>query len=294
MEQQDFGLAYELSPTERREVRERYPDVYFPDPVLEPVWTGRRDHRLIPEKRAIVDQAYEGPGVMVFGICSPQYKIIHYEDIIATVENTVEQIKGYGNIEVKPSVYTEGGGRMKITLKFSDMVTEIKTKDAIIPKIEVFSSYDLSTKLMGKFGAFQLKCTNGMGVWQSFKAFAKRHLNNLFLSDLETNIVEGLSIFGTQIETWKSWTEKRLTKEFYEEIWEELPFSAAERSKIEALPEMGTERKLIEILPTEKVDLWTFNSVLTQFATHEVKSELRKMELETAIARTMERAANRI
>jgi hypothetical protein len=183
---------------------------------------------------------------------------------------------------------------MKITLKFSDMVTEIKTKDAIIPKIEVFSSYDLSTKLMGKFGAFQLKCTNGMGVWQSFKAFAKRHLNNLFLSDLETNIVEGLSIFGTQIETWKSWTEKRLTKEFYEEIWEELPFSAAERSKIEALPEMGTERKLIEILPTEKVDLWTFNSVLTQFATHEVKSELRKMELETAIARTMERAANRI
>jgi len=287
MENAEIGLTYELSPSERKEVRDRYPEVSFPDPTLEPVWFGRRDHRRIPEKRAIVDQAFEGNYPMVFGICSDQYKLVHYEDIVAMVEHTASNITGFGEIKVCPHTYADGG-RMKITLKFPDMKSEIKKMDVIVPKIDVFTSYDLSTKLTGKFGAFQLKCTNGMGVWKTFKKFAKRHLQNLRLNELEENINQGLAIFGDQINTWKSWTEKRITKDFYEEIWEALPFSDAERSKIETLPEIGSERKLLEVLPANTLDLWMLNSVLTQFATHEVKSELRRIELETSIAKAME------
>lgn len=289
----EMGMEYELNPAERLEVRERYPNNYFPDPVLEPVWFGRRQHQRIPNKKAIVDQKFQGNGAMIFGICSDQYKVVHYEDIVHMVENSVGKLTDYGTVQICPHTYLDGG-RMRIGIKFPDMKSEIKKVDSIFPKVDVFTSYDLSTKLMGKFGAFQLKCTNGMGVWKHFKQFAKRHLQNLFLNELGTNISEGLSLFGEQVDTWKSWASLKIEKELYETMWDELPFSKAERTKIEALPEIGTKLLLTEAVKTNDLNLWSLNSVLTQYATHEVKSELRRIDLEPAIARAMEMISARI
>lgn len=295
----EMGMEYRLSPTERKEVRDKYPKVYFPDPVLEPVWFGRRDHQRIPGKRAIVDQTGVntmtglGEQPSVFNICSDQYKVVHYEDIVHMVEQTVGQLKEYGTVQVCPHTYLDGA-RMRIGVKFPDMKSEIKVVDSIIPKVDIFTSYDLSTKLKGQFGAWQLKCTNGMGVWKTFKKFAKKHLQNLFLNQLGTNIGEGLAIFGDQVNTWKSWAALKIEKEVYDTIWEELPFSAAERTKIEALPEIGTGLLLSHAVKSNDLNLWSLNSVLTQFATHEVKSELRRIDLEPSIARAMEMVSARI
>lgn len=283
------GLDYELTLAEREDVQKRYPNVYFPEPTLEPVFYGRRDKVRIPEKRAIVDQKVhettQSPGV--YGICSEAYKIIHYEDIIHMVENSVGALTDYGKVQVCPTTYLDGG-RLRINVKFPEMKSEIKKVDSIIPKVDVFSSYDLSTKLTGKFGAWQLKCTNGMGIWKSMQRFAKRHLQNLFLNDFGNTISEGMLIFGEQVNTWKNWASTQIEKEIYETIWDELPFSKAERTKIEALPEIGTQMLLSKAVETNTLDLWGLNSVLTQFATHEVKSELRRIDLEPAIARSME------
>jgi hypothetical protein len=183
---ENFAGIYELSPSQREEVRERYPKTYFPDPVLEPLWFGRRDHQRIPDRKVIFDQKSED-GRTTFGICSDQYKVIPYEDIVHMVENSVGQLEGYGEIQICPHTYMDGA-RLKIGIKFPEMKTELRKLDSIFPKVEVFSSYDLSTKLTGRFGAFQLKCLNGMGVWKQFKAFAKRHLQNLFLNELGENI----------------------------------------------------------------------------------------------------------
>jgi hypothetical protein len=127
-----------------------------------------------------------------------------------------------------------------------------------------------------------------MGVWKTFKQFAKRHLQNLFLNELGDNISEGLLLFGEQVDHWKSWASLKIEKELYETIWDELPFSKAERTKIEALPEIGSQLLLSHTVQTNNLDLWHLNSILTQFATHEVKSELRRIDLEPAIARAME------
>jgi len=277
------GIEYVLSAEERAGVRAKYPNTYFADPVLEPVWFGRRDKERIEGKAAIVDQTAEnGPAIM--GICSEKYKVIHFEDIVHMIENSVGKITGYGEIQVKPHTYLDGG-RLKCTIHFPDMKTAIKKVDSIIPKIEVFSSYDLSTKLMGKFGAFQLKCSNGVGIWKSFKQFAKRHLQNLFLNELGNVVSEGLSIYGDQVNQWKLWGQTKIPAALYEEMWDGLPFSVAERTKIEALPEIGTGL----LLSAEKeTDLWTISSVLTQYATHEIKGEVRRIEIEPLIARAME------
>lgn len=208
-------------------------------------------------------------------------------------EQSIGKLTDYGKILICPHTYLEGA-RMRIGIKFPDMMHEIKVVDSIFPKVDIFTSYDLSTKLKGQFGAFQLKCTNGMGVWKTFKKFAKRHLQNLFLNELGTNISEGLSIFGEQVDVWKSWASLKIEKEFYETIWEELPFSAAERVRIEALPEIGTGLLLSHAVKSNDLNLWSLNSILTQWSTHNVKSELRRIELEPTIARVMEMTAARI
>lgn len=282
-----FGMDYELTPTQRAEVRERYPKTYFPDPVLEPVWFGRHEHKRIPEKKAIFDQ--NSKNGTVFGICSDQYKIIPFESVIHMTEQSIGQLQGYGKIQICPHTYLDGA-RMQIGIQFPELRHTIVKKDDIIPKVEVFTSYDLSTKLMGRFGAFQLKCTNGMGVWKTFKRFAKRHLQNLFLNELGENISSGLEIFGEQVDQWKLWAEKHIGISLYEEIWDELPFSTAERAKIEALPEIGSNKVLTDTIKTDGLNLWGLSSVLTQFATHNVQSELRRIELEPLIAKVMEGA----
>ncbi len=289
----EIGMEYELNPVERAEVRERYPKVYFPDPVLEPVWYGRRDHQRIPNKKAIVDQSFSGFGNRVYAICSDAYKIIHYEDIVHMVENSVGKLTDYGTVQICPYSYLDGG-RMRISIKFPDIKAEIKKIDSIIPKVEVFTSYDLSTKLSGKFGAIQLKCTNGVGIWTTFKKFAKKHLQNLYLNELGTNISEGLALFGEQVNAWKSWTSLKIEKDLYETMWDELPFSKAERTKIEVLPEIGTNLLLTEAIKQNDLNLWSLNSILTQWNSHEIKSEVRQIANEPLIAKAMEMISNQI
>jgi hypothetical protein len=205
----------------------------------------------------------------------------------------VGQLTDYGKVLICPHTYLDGA-RISIGIKFPELKMAIKKVDSIIPKVEVFSSLDLSTKLKGRFGAFQLKCTNGMGVWKTFKQFAKRHLQNLFLNELGNNISEGLALFGDQVNTWKKWTEIQVDKDMYDTIWDELPFSTAERTKIEALPEIGTNLLVGKAIEAKSLDLWSLNSVLTQFATHEVKSELRRIDLEPVIAKVMDRTFDKI
>jgi hypothetical protein len=108
-ELKDYGMDYELSESERAEVRGQFPKTYFPEPVLEPVYFGRRDKVRIPGKKAIVDQKFDGDFARVYGICSDAYKIIRYEDIIHMVQNSVGALTDFGKIQICPHTYVDGG-----------------------------------------------------------------------------------------------------------------------------------------------------------------------------------------
>jgi hypothetical protein len=250
---------------------------------------GRRDKKRIATKKAIIDQKTN----KVFGICSEMYKVVHYEDIIYLVEKSLESITEFGKLEIRPQTYMEGA-RFRMDLLYPDAKTHIKVGEDIIPKISLDSSLDLSTRLKGKLGLFMLKCTNGMGTWKSSITFARRHLQTLLLDDLVKSINSGFKMVDGQINMWKKWTEIPVNIDLYESLWETLPFSEAERKRIEVLPEMGTGLLLPTAIGNKNLDLWSLNSVLTQFSTHEVKSERRKIELETSVAKVMERVASSI
>lgn len=279
--------TFEQLQEERAAVRERFPKILFPDPVLEPVWWGKRPVNRIPDKRAIINQMPDKEGNQrVFAVASDKYKVIHYEDVITMIDETISGITAYGPINICPEVLSDGG-KMAVSLKFPDAQYVISHNDGIIPKIDVHTSYDLGWKLSGRFGAFRLKCSNGMGVWENFQRFARRHLLNLNLSDLKNTIIGGFEVFGIQIDSWKSWANTAIGADVLKNMWEMLPFSPKEKEALEVLPEASTGLSISTSLAGKMLTLWDVNNVLTQYTTHEGKSAIRRIELEPVIAKIM-------
>jgi len=277
-------------PVERREeVRAQYPDVYFPRPMLEPLWYGRRPNHRVPETKALID-ANNGH---VFSIVSDQYKVVNYEDLVVMVSDITKGITDYGQIKLVPTTFKDGA-KFKLQLQFPEAQKSIRKLDNIMPKIDVLSSIDLSRSLTGRFGAFRLICTNGMGVWEMFKAFARKHLVSLVLRDLQTTIQEGLMGFQNQVLEWRKWSNTMVPLEVYNDVWQHLPFSAHEKEKIEVLPEVSTKLTLKSAMEQKALTVWDMNAALTQFSTHEIRSDVRKLDIEPDIARVMERMYKRI
>ena len=272
-------------PEEKRlEVRKQFPDVYFPMPILEPLWYGRRPNNRVPETMAIIDQT----NGKVLSIVSNQYKLVRYEDVVVMVNDITSKIDGYGKIELVPRSFAEGA-RFKIQLKFPEMQKSVNKLDNIIPKLDVFTSLDFKYKLMGRFGAFRLLCTNGMGVWELFKQFARKHLLSLQLDDLQSTIQEGLSGFQQQVVEWKHWSETVIPLELYNNVWQTLPFSAHEKEKIEVLPEISKNLTLKAAMEQKTLTVWDFSNVLTQANSHLLRSEVRQIDLEPLIASEIEK-----
>jgi len=277
-------------PAERREeVRAQYPNVYFPRPVLEPLWYGRRSDHRVPTMKALVDQN----NGHVFNVVSDQYKVVHYEDLVGIIGDITSRITNYGEIQLVPSTL-RSGATFKLQLRFPGVQKSIRKLDNIVPKIDVLSSIDLSKSLIGRFGAFRLICTNGMGVWEMFKKFARKHLVSLQLADLQATIEEGLLGFNDQVLEWKKWSNTIIPLEFYNDVWQHLPFSAHEKEKIEVLPEVSTKLTLKSALEQKALTVWDLNSVLTQFSTHNIRSDVRKLDIEPEIARVVESVYKRI
>ncbi len=272
-----------LNVQEREEIRGRYQDIQFPDPVLEPLWYGKRPTTRIDGKKVIVDQATE----TVFGICSDLYQVIHYEDIVKMVENTVAKLPEFGKISVTPKIIGDGG-KMAIKAKFEDVHYEIKKGDVVNPQIMIRTSYDLMWKLSGTFGAFRLICSNGMTVGKVFSKFAKRHIMSLDPILLTESIQKGMGAYSEQVGLWKQWAETKLNAIVYDSLWEALPFSPTEKEKIEKLPEASTNLKLEDKKYREQATLWDMHSVITQFVTHEIKSEVRRADVEPLVARAFD------
>ena len=280
-----------LTETQRKEVRNRYKNLVFPDPVLEPIWYGRRPETKIEGKFAIVDQ---GENETVFGICSDQYQVVHYEDIISLTEKVFKEVQSkQGKIEIMPCIIDQGR-KMRISATMLEAKYEIKKGDIINPTVTVRTSYDLGWRFSSVFGAFRLICTNGAKAGITFDRFAKKHMQSLEPTMMVDSILKGMELYNAQVAQWKQWTKTKVPELIYTELWTALPFSEGEKEKIEKTVEMGSKNTLEDKKWRDQINLWDLHSVMTQYVTHEVKSEVRKNDLETDIARVFDHTFSRL
>jgi len=272
----------------REEIRSKYEGAQFPSPAIEPLWYGRRPDTLVKGKQLIIDKDTQ----QQYGVCSDGYGLVEHEEVIDIAEKASLKFPEYGKPEIAVKLL-KYGGRLQVTILYPEVEFEVRANDTVNPRIEIFNSYDMGWKYGGRFGAFRLVCSNGMTVGKIFSKFAKRHLLSLDTSELAKSIEEGMTLFSDQTKLWTDWAEKRMLNTQYEQLWTSLPFSPKEREYIETLSE--TQTKLILGNEKEKgkeVTFWDAFSVVTQYVTHEVKSEVRQIEILPEITKAFEKIWN--
>jgi hypothetical protein len=265
----------------RAEVAEKY-QMVFPTPVLEPVWFGRRPTNKIDGRYAIIDANNNN----VFGVCTDAYQPILHELIVRDVEEAATLAK-LGRADIKVTLLADGA-KIKVSVMWPEVDYAVRVGDIFHPNAEIKSSYDLQWKWWYDFGAFRLVCTNGMKTGEVFESFKKRHLASLDPNILAESLAAGLAKFPEQTAIWQQWADTKIALPEYETLWTQLPFSTTEREKIEALSATGSKFMISEAKKSNDLNMWETYNIMTQYATHNVASELRQIDIGPKITRAFE------
>jgi hypothetical protein len=215
-------MSNEFSNAVRQEVEERYPDIEFPYARREPIWYGRRKHRMVGEKIGIVVN-YKDEDFLSY-LASPNYKIVQYQEIIWRTERAMERLEEFGaptpHIEI-----IQQGRKFNYELKFKDC-DPVKIRDGheVHPNIMIKASHDGMWEYQINSGAIAFVCTNGLVVGESAYMEKRKHLTGLNIEAIADTMEKSMEAFSTETGIWKQWAERQLTAPEWAEVQEDLPF----------------------------------------------------------------------
>jgi len=267
----------------RGKIHIQFPNIEWPEPVMEPVYSGRLKKTLI-EGRLAVKDLNNGH---FFDIVSDRYHLVTHEEVVHDMLTAVPTEFGKSNVDI--FIY-DNGARVRTNVTFPDLpasIGEIKEGDIVNPRISAYSSYNRSTHQGIALGGEQLICSNGLVAFMESVRNKRKHIigSTITKEQLTEEIATFLTDFSKTTDLWRSWANRQLAKTELEEIVEALPFSETEQDKLLELPLMNNDGQFIKQL--EKVTLWDVNSAATQYARHEVRGEQRAIDLEEQIARVI-------
>ena len=227
-----------------------------------------------------------------FAIASSKYKLVTHEEVMENVESVIEEVNKYGPYTKKINLDKEGA-RMRTTYKFMEMEMPVGDKgDLINPTIEVFNSYDLSWRHTVMIGAYRMVCTNGMVVGEEFMSYKKKHTQDLYLKDVQRAMGGGLEQMEKQVKQWDTWRNETIEQDQVTKIFDKMQLNGKEKEALIKTKEVNTNISLdawINFASTnqEIITKWLFFNIVTQFITHEIKKETRKVQLETAFRKNI-------
>lgn len=262
----------------REEIRERFSEVVFPDPIMEPIYFGRTHKTAVQGKRLMRD-AKSGAQ---YAIVSKKYHTVFHEDVVRNLVEAVPEEFGNPIFDVK---MINNGARMRAEVTFPDIDKEINGSELDLMG-RVGNSYDTSLQLGWEWGAKELVCENGLIAFVAKEQSRARHIYGaISRMQITDNLNAALEDFSEQHNIWLKWNETKLSELQIEEALSELPFSDPEKEKLKELPLMNHNN--IAISAMKEPTLWALNSAATQYAKHEVTSLKRSYDLENKIATAM-------
>jgi len=254
----------------------------IPDVVLKDVtYENEGEIITIPNQKAIVNPVTNH----VFAVASGKYNLVTHQEVMENVEEVIERENSLGTFSKNISL-DKHGGRMRTTYTFSDMSIPVgDNKDLINPSIEVFNSYDLSWRHSVMAGAFRVLCSNGLVVGNKYMNYRKKHNPDLYLQDVQRALQGGLEKMTEQSTLWKQWSEEDMNKTVTEKIIKESGLNNKETEALVSTKEASTGLTLDAFLNFENtvqtiMNKWIFFNIFTQFLTHQIKSESRRVQLE--------------
>lgn len=256
-------------------------DSTFPEVVMRPVMWGEGKEVLRSDRyRAIADNRTN----KLFSIVSSDYKLIRHEDAIEDVEKVISENNNLGKYEVITEFYNSGG-RMRRTYSFPKIKVEIKPKDHVNLKIELFNSYDVTWPFTLLLGAFRFVCSNGLVMGTKYYQLRKRHVFSLDRIAVREDLSTAIRRFNLQTREWRRWTDVQLTPKSYAKVMKTMRIGERATSEIETKLHQNAEGLSIADFPI--ITLWVFYNILTQYITHSAVSLNHQVEMENRLRKAM-------
>lgn len=257
------------------EVREKYPDINWPSPVLEPIFYGRLDKNPITGRKLILDKNTGNQ----FDIVSDQYEMIYHEEVLHNLLKAVPD--EFGDPKIKVSMF-KNGARANFTTTFPDLKQFELKGSATEVEYHLKNSYDRSSFLNYSYGVKELVCSNGLRAFREKERLSAKHIGRKITSfQLGDKIKNSLERISESHKIWLKWSEMKLAEHDVISFVEALPYSKKEQETLLALPILNHENSSLTSLKN-KATVWSVMSAGTQMV-HEIKSEERKLDIEDKI-----------
>lgn len=263
------------------EVRARYPDVKFPHVYTSPVYWGRDGREKIKNKWAVigvVDEEY-----IPYDVVGDEYLLLPHEIALYHFETKLGELDGFGKPEITLELYNDGA-RFRARADFPEVKFTIEKGRPVSPRADLWNSNDRSKLFRLEFGANGLVCLNGLVAYRVKQAVSQKHRQSLDVDKTMATLAEGMQGFAHQVGVWKDWARMNFEKAEAETLLEALPFGDRHKEKILALPQVGTGETLESWMNKGKINIWNMHGIVTQFLTHEIKSEMVRVEKSSKVA----------
>lgn len=251
--------------------------------------TGRRT--TLKEHRALVLTSYPKGGESeverLVNVVTKDYTLVRHEEVLDLVRDTVRTMPDFGTPQMGVAL-SSGGAKMRAEVVFPDVALAVAKGDQIAPRITIFNSYDGSWALRGLIGAFRLLCSNGMAVGKVALQYRQEHHQADNTDRLRSVISRGVDMVRNEVGLWESWVDHVTTQSEYEHVVETLPLTKTEVKEIGETVEVSSGVK-VEDLKIKSLSYWLLFNIVTQYVTHRVQSEARRVRIEAAMTKAFGR-----
>lgn len=221
--------------------------------ILQKIFT--EDGIEIKGRRAVVSESNR-----VHSIVSNRYKVIQSSEVLERVLPVVEWL----GLHTQPSIVESRGGAVTYFKFLGDRYQgQVQVGDIVQFGVEFFNSYDTSMPFGWHIIANQLRCTNGVVVPKSFESIGYRHVNSTKLGDVLRSFEDYPQKVNEVMATWTKWAQTPIA---YADANDVLVRAIGNTKLRESLNIRYRE------LPGDQHTAWGLYSLLTRYATHELKS----------------------
>lgn len=225
------------------------------------------DVRQYRNKKMVFDADHQ----RLFGVFPKKTTIVPHSDIIDMLEETLrEMFKEEPHIEI--TALHDGASIFAKALLPGQFIDLDGGNDRSQLQVLAYNSYTPNMKRQLRAGAYRQVCSNGMVMGRDF---GEMDLNSL-LDGWTKNTLKGrmtrLMDQARSVQTvWEQWAQLP------------VPFAQAERVITQKFPKLAHD-KLLGPASEYPINKWLFYNQLTQYATHQTKSDAARVGLDTVIA----------
>ena len=257
----------------RKRMREVYPEERWPQLIKESVFRGK-NRELIPNSFALSDHKTG----QTFSFVTSDYEVVLHEEAAATLYDAVEALKEKWPEYKITHDFLQGGAKYVGKVVFMSDQKPVKKGDPVAPFVTIKNSYDKTWARDVAFGATELVCTNGLVRPVEKGRNRQKHIVGTTVGQMSEIIEQYLTVdFPEVLETWRNWSEIKVTMEQIDELWAQMPFSLTEVGKIKEMKLMGDNKTILQLVEGNTATVWDINRAATQYLTHEVKSSIRTL-----------------